>query len=407
MQTFTPIEYLKIDVAGSYGHDKLSWTDRIAWFDANEAAILNAADNSKEPLLREAEAPALFFAGANAYKEALEGKAIGYPISLDATASGAQLLAILKGCPLSAEMCNVISTGYREDLYTSIYEIMLIQSGKDSKLTRQDVKDAVMPAFYGSEKRPKEVFGEGEMLDLFEKTMSENAPGIWELNKQLLHLWNPTTLSHDWILPDNYHVHVKVMGEAEHNFLFMDIPGVAKCKINEPQAEGRSLSANVVHSVDGMVVREMTARCDYDLKHITELKELIYKKEIFKTSTSRKKDEMVQILWGHYVDSGFLSVRILDYLDERNLGLVDYSVVLKLLKTLPEKPFHLLSVHDCFRVHPNYGNDLRQTYVQILHELAASTLMQFIISQLVGRIVPFHKGALDPADVLKAEYALS
>jgi len=136
MQTFTPTEYLMIDIAGNFGLDKESWTDRISWFQTNEPLLKNLIDQAEEP--------ALYYAGVQAYRTASQGKPISYPISLDATASGAQILAILVGCSKSASLCNVISTGDREDLYTNIYEIMCARLGTVSKIDRADVKQAIM-----------------------------------------------------------------------------------------------------------------------------------------------------------------------------------------------------------------------------------------------------------------------
>lgn len=61
-----------------------------------------------------------------------------------------------------------------------------------------------------------------------------------------------------------------------------------------------------------------------------------------------------------------------------------------------------------FRCHPNYGNDLRRQYNQILSDIAKSNLLSFILSQVLGQ--EFTAGKLDNdmwQDVLEAEYALS
>lgn len=60
-----------------------------------------------------------------------------------------------------------------------------------------------------------------------------------------------------------------------------------------------------------------------------------------------------------------------------------------------------------FRVHPNYGNDLRRQYNQILSEIAASDMLLFIVNQLDSDITTVQLGDLDAQEVLTAEYALS
>lgn len=79
-EEFTPRQYLQIDIANSYGLDKLDWSDRLSWFNDNEPHL--------EDLLNQADEPALYYAGVKAYRDVQAGKPIGYMISLDATSSG-------------------------------------------------------------------------------------------------------------------------------------------------------------------------------------------------------------------------------------------------------------------------------------------------------------------------------
>lgn len=63
---------------------------------------------------------------------------------------------------------------------------------------------------------------------------------------------------------------------------------------------------------------------------------------------------------------------------------------------------------DCFRVLPNYGNDLREQYNRQLMLIAKSNLLQYLLSQIVGRQLSI--GKLDPnlwQDIMDTDYALS
>lgn len=399
MDRFDSLSYLKIDIASSFGLDKSSWQDRISWFDKHEHNLLSK--------LKEAKEPALFYAGVKAYHATLEGKPTGYMISLDATSSGLQLLAALTGDLFAAKLCNVINTGNREDAYTNVYQMMLDQIGDTAKIDRDDVKQSIMTAFYSSRAVPKQVFGEGKLLDIFYKTLEQAAPAAWELNEAMLALWDSNALSNDWVLPDNFHVHIKIMDQVKETVHFLNEPFDIFTKVNRPIEQGRSLGANLVHSIDGMIVREITRRCDYDKNQVEYVRSLLGS-NLRNYSTKTNDDKLVVTLWDHYNRSGFLSARILQHLNADNMGHVDPAIIRDLIESLPKKPFKVISIHDCFRCHPNYGNDLREQYNRQLMLIAKSNLLQYVISQLVGHSVQISK--LNPnlwKEVMQTNYALS
>lgn len=414
MQSFNALQYLKIDIASAFGLDKLTWNQRIAWFDEN-------TDNMGD-LVTQAKEPAMFYAGCKAYNDALAGKPSGYMISLDATSSGLQLLACLTGDRKAAELCNVINykspeailefgedaENERRDGYTVIYNKMLEAVGEEGKISRDKTKEAIMTSLYSSTAMPKKIFGEGALLDTFYATMHEVAPAAWELKDAMMAFWNPEALSHDWVLPDNFHVKVKVMDSVKETVFFENEPFDVFHKVNRPQDEGRSLGANTIHSIDGMIVREMTRRCDYNVKQVNYLYDLMAEPVVYGKSTGRDNDKLVLALWGHYDRCGYLSARILDVLDADNLGHVDVGVIWELLNSLPQKPFKVVSIHDCFRCHPNYGNDLRIQYARQLMEIAKSELLSYIISQLLGRVVQVGKDHPELwTEIIDTDYALS
>lgn len=404
MRQFTPREYLQIDIANNFGLDTLSWDDRLQWFKDNE--------NKLDSLLSQAKEPALFFAGVKAWRQVLNGEAIGYPISLDATASGFQILACLTGDRQAAELCNVVDTGNRLDAYTVIYESMMEAIGGECNLDRKQTKRAVMTSLYASEAVPREVFGEGALLGLFYETMEQRAPRVWAINNLFKNLWNPLATHHKWVLPDNFHVQIKIMGNVYEQFQFAGNDFEVIRKVNMPQPEGRSLGANVTHSIDGMVVREMLRRCSYDPLQIERVQwamKNIHRSNPIQRIYAQGDDAMVYLLWARYQETGYLSARILDHITINNVAIVDQGVLHALVDSLPAKPFDLIAVHDCFRCLPSYGNDMRQQYINQLHLIAKSRLLDSVISQIVGEPVQFDGGDKQLADDILSgsEYALS
>lgn len=403
-QEFTPSQYLKIDIANNFGLDKENWDVRLAWFEENKHRLMeirNQADN-----------PALFFAGCLAYDAFLDKRPSGYPVSFDATSSGMQILAAVTGDRLAASICNVIDSGKREDSYTAVFErmvdVLMERLGEAAgRISRDDCKQAIMTALYGSEATPKEVFGEGAQLMIFYDVMLEMAPGAWELNQYFLDIWDPTVLEHNWVMPDNFHVKVKVMNSEQETVHFLNDKYDTFYKKNAPKEKGRSLGANFTHSVDGMIVREITGRCMYDPQRVKDIRSMIAadRGSMIDDSADGK---MVDTLWGHYMTTGFLSVRILKYLNWVNIDSVDRNVILDLINSLPKKPFQVVAVHDCFRCLPGYVNDLRRQYNLQLHLLAKSKVLESILFQMTGRKMSI--APLDPTladDILEANYALS
>lgn len=398
MQKFTGTQYLKIDIASNYGLDKENWEERLRWFDTNESQL--------EKMVNTAENPALYYAGVKAYRDTQQGIPTGYMISLDATSSGLQILAVLACDRLAGSLCNVIPTGRREDAYKNIYKEMLKEAEGNSSITREMTKRAIMTALYGSKAVPEEVFGDGDLLATFYRTMERMTPGAWELNSVFMQLWNSRGLSHDWILPDNFDVRNKVLAPVTEVVYIDTEPFEIFYKENKPMDEGRSIGANITHSIDGMMVREIVRRCNYDPEMIKKLRKALVQGN--GTRQHKHNDKQVITLWNHYLETGYLSARILQHLREENIGLVDKGVIEALLNSLPAKPFDVVAVHDCFRCHPNYGNDLRQQYNNQLYEIAKSDILSSIVTQLIGVRVQANK--LNPSmayDILNADYALS
>ena len=396
MQKFSPTEYLKIDIANSFGLDKQSWNERLNWFEANESDL--------DSLISQAEEEALFYAGVQAYRATLRNEPIGYPISLDATASGTQILALLSGCRDTAKLCNVVDTGSREDAYTILFNEMDIPG-----VSRKDAKQAIMTSFYGSLATPRNLLPAKEDLHRFYEVLSTKAKGAYNLNEMLQSLQDPNAESYNWTMPDGFEVKIKVKNSVKEDFTFFGDTHTATYKVVGPTDYDRSTSPNLIHSIDGMIVRELNRRCNYDMEMVQKVIKLLFSQnQEIDTYTDSNNLDMVAKLWNLYVDTGYLSARILDHLDEETVTLVDPMTIFKLIESLPEKPFDILAIHDCFRVLPSYGNDLREQYNLQLYLLGKSNLLNTICSEITGE--DFHIrtiSSFSKDEILNTNYALS
>jgi len=259
MKTFTGFEYVMIAVANAFGMDKSSWEDRINWVKGNSGIL--------EKYISQADEPLLYEKAVKAYRDADAGRPSHFAMALDSTASGLQMFAILTGCHKTAENSNVVNTGRREDVYNKIANCMNNLPGVNVK--RQDTKKPVMTSFYGSTQKPIEIFGKGTPeLDAFYQALEEELPGAWEAMQYIQKCWDPMATEYQWTLPDGFTVIAKVMDAVDKKIEVQEYGKTTfthRAIVNIPKERGKSLAANIIHSVDAYVCREMIRRCDFDL----------------------------------------------------------------------------------------------------------------------------------------------
>lgn len=331
MKHFTSEQYLKIDIANSFGLDKKTWQERIDWFDSNESRL--------ESLVKEADEPACFYAGIKAWYKYQSGEPIGYAVGLDATSSGIQIFSVLTRDRKAAMLCNVLpryeNKEQRENIYKTIYDMLNLEG-----LEMASVKKAIMTSFYGSLAKPRDLFG--DKLNLFKNTMKAEMPFAWALNNYCLKIWDNSVLNYSWTMPDGFDVFCEVEDIKKEEFIFNKENYSIDIKVNSPKDKGRFLGANLAHSCDALIVREITRMAMYDPKKVNYIKSLI---EWDIQPTKKIYDSKVERLWNIYKESGFLSYRILDYLHEGNIHIVDKKEIIELIKYLPKKPFKVYAIH--------------------------------------------------------------
>ena len=252
MQTFTGREYLLIDIANNYGLDRENWDTRLTWTQDHINDLEIIADPKR---------PILFRKAVRALRTVDSGRPTNHPMGLDATASGLQIMACMSGCHKTGYEVNLINDGIRHDVYGSIGNYMNTQVVRDVPFTRDDLKDPLMTTFYGSTAQPKKIFGDGTPeLNAYYKVLNQRLPGALATLNVIQMFWQPTVTHHEWTLPDGHTAFVPVTGTAEKSLEIDELNHLRmayRTQILGTRTESRALAANVVHSVDGWVARQM------------------------------------------------------------------------------------------------------------------------------------------------------
>lgn len=377
MKTFSPFEYVLISIANAAGHDKLTFEERIQWC-VDQGANLYG-------LMADAEDQELYMRGILELQRIKAGQNQSqYMVGFDACSSGLQILACMSGCAKSAKFCGLIDPEVRSDAYSDLVPPMntFLPAEKHigvGKFKRKDLKDALMTALYGSTARPMEIFGRGsDELSAFYSAVSTHMPGAWELLGDAMSCIHPDREVYQWTMPDGFEVYdeayvkEKVTVELPQVMGWNDKPASFEYNVRTKDVNPhyRAVAANLAHSMDSYIVREMKRRAkgsQYKL-WLRQAQSMGYKADINATV------EMVSLR--DCQDAGALMFA--------TLPIAKVSKLMAIVKTVVNNDFDVVTVHDEFKCSPVHMNEVRRIYKELLAEIAESDIAQRIFRELLG-----------------------
>lgn len=356
MEYYTPAQWLLIDAATQYGLDKKLFPQRLEFGRELLPLLEQAGDNPKEiklffqEYIAEADEPEMFCASLLAIRDVMSGRPIGYTVGMDAASSGPQLLSVLCRCVTGMMNTGAIDCGTVPDLYSLIKDNL----GFDAK--REQVKKATVPYVYGSKREPLNVFGE-DLYANFVRAYAAVVPWAEWAKNTLINCWNPLATYHEWETPDGGVAHVKVIRGNEtkgyfqgrqYTYTFKEIGA----KENGDQGT-RSLGANVTHSYDGYILRELHRRCNYNKRLVLKSIKLIENHLLDPVEiVAQRKIERKQVAFHLQALAkrfNTVSVRIIDFLDSYTIQGMNKeyleAVLLRLKEMLTHEPFEVRTIH--------------------------------------------------------------
>ena len=367
ISTYSPMEYLMIDLATTFGNDKGTFDEAIEWVKENSKNL--------DKLVHEADEPALYMKSLMALRNAAKTGYTNHRIELDACASGLQMFAALTGCVQTASQVGMVDPDKRCDVYTALMGYMNKYLPEEKHigyspegLQRQDLKTPFMTHYYQSTKQPEQVFGKGTaQLVAFYKACSQMCPGGEDALASLAGCVQEGITEYATTMPDGHYTNTKVITQVSKKITIDEIPTAS----GKPSSMShvydvvqwddgfRALGSKGAHITDAYGVREMRRRA----KHNKD--ELLLVDSALQGCKLTDPTEPVSIA---------LAQRVLEGEDiTDNQG----ALLAKIIDGVLDKPsFELVTIHDAFTALPQYGNEVRWYYREILAEIAESNLFQ-------------------------------
>jgi hypothetical protein len=405
-KTYSGLEYLAIDVANAYGLDKETFESRIKWVKENQ--------DSLETYASKAEEPHLYNKAVAHFRKAIKGLPSGHAVALDSCASGLQLMSVMTGCKSGCYMTGLIDPDKRMDAYSLVTGYMNDLLGKDSvTVSRKDAKQGVMCSLYGSKATPKEIFGyKSPAYNAFYEVLEDKCKGAYRLLNVLISAWDEEKDFNHWVLPDGFNAYVPVMQSKVNRVKVEELGYTMSVQtwLNQPLDYSVSLAANCVHSCDGFVLRTLVRRCNYNVKQVKEAVGLIQHALANQSLVFHYSDEAIMPV--HLFNkTGIADISCLEHLP-KIVNQLPQRMLKQLLATFTEmlknEPFEVITVHDSFSVLPNHCNVLRWHYKEILAQIAESTMLDHLLSQLFGEECIFSKLDNNLAPIIRnSNYGLS
>lgn len=391
--TFTPFEYLLIDIANNFGLDKELYETRVQWSKDNLDIL--------ESLVVDAESPNMYWKSVDTIRCAQNSIPTGHLVGFDSAASGIQLLSVLARCNtgmINTGVINSINPVGAPDIYKKCTSVM-----NSIDYVRKAVKNALMTYMYGSELQPKLTFGEGEDLDKFYKAAKVVAPEAYDMRNILINIFQPKVLAHQWTMPDHGVVYKRVWSDKEYKVQepLLGSSFTFHTKINEGRDRGVSLAADVTHSIDAYLLRELNRRCNFNLNRLNKVLDMLHMVEVAQGKPLVVTDR-----------SKMMSLVEVDLVNEDNLDDYSFNQLAQLKEQIETSlkfgSFEIVCIHDEFKCHANHMNKLRKHYNIILWEMYHSNLMSDIIEEISGNkltTLPFDINVANA--ILESNYAIN
>lgn len=303
-------------------------------------------------------------------------------IALDSKSSCIQLASIMLRDNTALKKVFTVGLKNHKDCkpYVKIFKKFPQELEKDVK------KKCVMQFTYGGNAYC--VSNLGTDVHEFHKLYKEHLPLVFTFRNACVAGWNDEALAYSWSLPDGFQVDMectKAISEIPDycdTRIELEIQGKRHhikpfWSINTPLQKGelgtKGIGANLIHSIDAYIMRELVRRCHGQFK--VSLEQI--------TIGELKCSANAKSIYNMWQQTKMVSLNILNELKKGDSIPEDYYNAIKdTMLTLPEHSFYIKPIHDEFCCRVEFRDEMVQVYNCLLVELYNSTYAEYAAKEL-------------------------
>ena len=292
------VEWIKFQVATTFGLDKAPIRERLDWVDDNEAHIIRVATDPIGNIgdWEGVEEPWLFLAACEEYYATCivcTRHATRLPIAVDATCSGVQILAGLARDASAARLVNVLPGDKPQDAYKAVAEAAMpnipdrLQPYTDRKVTKRTVmtlpynskpfsnRSYIREAYDAKEECDPPITKEEltEVVSAVRQAMREVLPGVMDvmewIEKEVAKVIKAGATHIEWVTPSGFVVHQKLNKKEVEKLKLKLLGNVSWCSVATGDTDEVNLqkhknttSPNLIHSLDASLLCLATLKFD-------------------------------------------------------------------------------------------------------------------------------------------------
>ena len=292
------VEWIKFQVATTFGLDKAPIRERLDWVDDNEAHIIRVATDPIGSIgdWEDVEEPWLFLAACEEYYATCivcTRHATRLPIAVDATCSGVQILAGLARDASAARLVNVLPGDKPQDAYKAVAEAAMpniparLQPVTDRKVTKRTVMTLPYNSKpFSNRSYIREAYDEKDECDppitkeeltqvvsAVRQAMREVLPGVMDvmewIEREVAKVIKAGATHIEWVTPSGFVVYQKLNKKEVEKLKLKLLGNVSWCSVATGDTDEVNLqkhknttSPNLIHSLDASLLCLATLKFD-------------------------------------------------------------------------------------------------------------------------------------------------